>query len=127
MISIGKTLFSLGRKDEAEKVFYELIAKKETAELDIDLGTVLEGGGDHKGAIDKYRSAIRFEYANPTAHLNLAVILIEIGLVPDAVNELHYVNLVDASNSKAHYYLALAYNTIGDGDHAVSEYISVGP
>ena len=72
-------------------------------------------------AIEHYRSAIRLEYANSTAHLNLAVILIEIGLVPDGMNELHYVTLIDASNSRAHYVLALAYNSIGDGDHAISE------
>jgi tetratricopeptide (TPR) repeat protein len=72
-----------------------------------DLGVLLQNLSDSKGAIDAFRSAVRYDPQSAAANLNLGCALFNAGSYLEAEKHLMAAILRNNSSYRAHYYMGL--------------------
>lgn len=78
--------------------------------------------GNSRKALEAYRSVLLYDPDSPTVHLRLAVELVKLGMVSEAINHCESALAIDEKRVDAHMLLAGLYSSIKAYDGAVKEY-----
>lgn len=78
--------------------------------------------GNSRKALEAYRSVLLYDPDSPTVHLRLAVELVKLGMVSEAVNHCESALALDEKRVDAHMLLAGLYSSIKAYDSAIKQY-----
>ena len=119
----GKSLLSLGLKEEAVSCFLEALRiNPDDDEAHNNLGDAYKAQGKLDEAINEYWEALRIDPDDFRAHYSLAIIYQDQGKLDEAVREHQGVLRAFANYSWAHVDMGNVYETQGKLDEAVREY-----
>jgi tetratricopeptide (TPR) repeat protein len=88
-----------------------------------DLGVLLDKGGDHKGALEAFRSAVKFDHQSTAAILNLGCSLADAKEFTEAEKYLAVALTKDRSLYRGHYYMGVVQTKLGRLDIAEQAFL----